>query len=289
MIEMPLVIDHQKVCKCTGKNRLNCLNGTEWGKNMVNVWKVSYEKRDIRDRNKHPATYPIALAARAITVFTHKGELVVDPFSGSGTTVVAAQDYERSAVGFDLQQKYCDLARSRLQPANMWHPNLRHLFVQADARDIPQHLMPGTVKFIMTSPPYADMLQVKSANNSRHCAERKQKGASAQYSQDEKDLGTLNPENWEKAIAEIFGGMLPLLTSDGNVLINVADPYVNGKRLLLHVHVIKALQGVGYEFRNMIFWDRSNIINGIGVFGYPTTYMTLGAGEYLLHFRPNRT
>lgn len=46
--------------------------------------------------------------------FSHEGELVVDPFVGSGTTLIAARDLNRNAIGFDLNQKYIDLCVERL-------------------------------------------------------------------------------------------------------------------------------------------------------------------------------
>jgi DNA modification methylase len=92
----------------------------EWLKSQLGVWQFFYEARDVRNKNIHPATFPIALAKKVIELFTHKGELVLDPFVGSGTTLVAAQDTDRNAVGFDLQQKYIDLCKSRLIQTTMF-------------------------------------------------------------------------------------------------------------------------------------------------------------------------
>lgn len=43
----------------------------------MGVWQFAYEGRDLRDKNLHPATFPIALAKRVISLFTHEGELVL--------------------------------------------------------------------------------------------------------------------------------------------------------------------------------------------------------------------
>jgi len=77
------------------------MSAKEWIKAQIGVWQFYYESRDIRDKNLHPATYPISLAKKCIELFTHRGELVVDPFVGSGTTLVAARDVNRNCVGFD--------------------------------------------------------------------------------------------------------------------------------------------------------------------------------------------
>ena len=47
----------------------------------------------------------------------------------------------------------------------------------------------------------------------------------------------------------------------------------------------EVLRKEGYEFRNTIIWDRTNIVNGVGIFGWPSNYITMGTTfEYLLHF-----
>ncbi|HQP09419.1 MAG TPA: DNA methyltransferase, partial [Anaerolineaceae bacterium] len=72
-----------RTCDCK-PNNLNCLSGKEWLKSQLGVWQFFYEKRDIRDKTLHPATFPISLAKKIITLFSHEGELILDPFVGSG-------------------------------------------------------------------------------------------------------------------------------------------------------------------------------------------------------------
>ena len=98
-----LTIGYTKTCNCHD-NHINCLSAKEWLKNQLGVWQFYYEGRDIRDKKLHPATFPISLARRVIDLFTHKGQLVLDPFVGSGTCLVASQDAGRNCVGFYLQE-----------------------------------------------------------------------------------------------------------------------------------------------------------------------------------------
>jgi len=100
-----LKLGFAKTCNCK-ENHINCLSAKDWLKSQLGVWQFSYERRDIRDKQIHPATFPISLARKVIELFSHEGELVLDPFVGSGTTLIAANDLNRNSVGFDLQASY---------------------------------------------------------------------------------------------------------------------------------------------------------------------------------------
>jgi len=103
-----LQINSLRTCDCKPTN-INCMTAKEWMKSQIGVWQFYYEGRDIRDKTLHPATFPVSLAKKVIELFTHQGELVLDPFVGSGTTLIAASDLNRNSVGFDLQASYVEL------------------------------------------------------------------------------------------------------------------------------------------------------------------------------------
>jgi DNA modification methylase len=85
--------------------------------------------------------------------------------------------------------------------------------------------------------------------------------------------------------------MLPLLRPKGHCVINVPDMWWENKRITIHVSLIEELRRRGYELRNVIIWDRTNLVNKIGIFGWPSNYITMGVTfEYLLDFwRPPAT
>ena len=275
-----------RTCACPPKH-INCMTAKDWMKSQVGVWRFTYNGKDIREKTKHPAVFPVALAAHVIKLFTHEGELVVDPFVGSGSTLVAAHDHDRNALGVDLSEQYVALARSRL--TGFPSPNgARQEAVMGDARAITPLLEPQSVKLIFTSPPYANMLNRARTNKSRRSSDRRngQYGKVEQYSQDKRDLGTLLPSDYCTALGEIFGGLLPVLQPAGHVVINVNDLWAREERIPLHSMVIAALQDVGYRFKNIVIWDRTNIVNRIGIFGWPSNYITMGTTfEYILHFQ----
>ncbi len=77
----------------------------------LDVWEIPSERAT---RVGHPAPFPVALPKRLIELYTYRGDLILDPFIGSGTTAVAAKETGRHYVGFDTEPDYIDLASERL-------------------------------------------------------------------------------------------------------------------------------------------------------------------------------
>ena len=278
-----LSIEHERKCDCE-KTHINCMDAKEWLKSQLGVWQFFYEKRDIRKKDLHPATFPISLAKKVVELFTHKGELVLDPFVGSGTTLVAAQDLDRNALGFDLQENYIDLCEKRLATKNLFGQSVQ-IAVQDDALNISNYVGNNTVSLIWTSPPYGNMLNRKRTNKSRRDRKNEQYLKIEQYSQNPRDLGTMSLEKYTTAMGDIYENLFPLLKPKGHCVINVPDMWWQNKRITIHVSLIQELRKRGYELRNTIIWDRTNIVNNIGIFGWPSNYITMGTTfEYLLDF-----
>ena len=277
-------VPHRRTCTCP-PTHINCMTPKEWLKSQLGVWQFFYEARDVRDKNAHPATFPIALSKKVIELFTHQGELVLDPFVGSGTTLVAAGDANRNAVGFDLQSRYIDLCEQRLREQAASGHRTRQIAIQDDARNIANYIKPGTLSLIWTSPPYANLLNRPRKNKSRRERNNEQLGRVEQYSQDPRDLGTLALEEYARTMGDIFESLLPLLRPKAHCVVNVPDMWWENRRITIHVSVVEELRRRGYELRNIIIWDRTNIVNRIGIFGWPSNYITMGVTyEYLLDF-----
>ena len=256
-----------------------------------------YEKRDIRDKNVHPAVFPIGLPKKCIQLFTHQGELVLDPFVGTGTTLVAAFDLNRNAVGFDLKKEYVELSNKRVAQAKLdaWSEeatdSTAQIAIHDEAHNIPEYFEPETIALVVTSPPYANMLNRPRLNKSIRGNLRKNEFflKVQRYSDDPRDLGTMEPKKYAKVLGEIYKGILPLLKPKAHSIINVTDLWWKegkyGKRIPVHMYVIEEMEKVGYELRNIIIWDRRDLVNQVGIFGWPSNYITLGTTfEYILDF-----
>jgi DNA modification methylase len=85
-----------------------------WASLCSTVWQLSPAPRD-----GHPAPFPVELARRCVRLSTWPGEVVFDPFAGSGTTLVAARQLGRRAIGIEPSERYCQLAVDRLAQGSL--------------------------------------------------------------------------------------------------------------------------------------------------------------------------
>ena len=84
-------------------------------KNPSDVWRVSMVSGNFAERTNHPAQYPERLIERVILAGSNKGDVVLDPFMGSGTTAVVAKKLKRNYIGYELVEEYVEMANNRLK------------------------------------------------------------------------------------------------------------------------------------------------------------------------------
>ena len=84
-------------------------------KNPSDVWNIPLVSGNSHERTEHPAQYPEKLIERIIKAVTNKGDIILDPFMGSGTTAVVAKRLNRDFVGYELNSEYVDIAKKRLK------------------------------------------------------------------------------------------------------------------------------------------------------------------------------
>lgn len=100
--------------KKNGRIKVNPL-----GKNPSDVWQIpkvtSGEKRSSQERMPHPAQFPEAVVERIIKACSSAGDIVFDPFLGSGTTAIASLKLGRTVLGFEINTSYCDIAAQRIE------------------------------------------------------------------------------------------------------------------------------------------------------------------------------
>jgi DNA modification methylase len=85
----------------------------EFKKWVVAKWSISPERK--MEKYEHPAMFPEELIDRALKLFSYKGDIILDPFNGVGTTSVVAKKLGRHYIGIDISEKYCDIAKKRVK------------------------------------------------------------------------------------------------------------------------------------------------------------------------------
>src|SRR3990167_6606538 len=100
------------------RNKLNNLTGKEWLKLTKSFW-VSEKCKEDRFAFQHPAPFLIKDIEKLISMFTKEGDIVLDPFNGVGTTLVACNNLKIKGIGIDLNTKYCYLANKILKELNV--------------------------------------------------------------------------------------------------------------------------------------------------------------------------
>jgi len=103
------------------EGRIDTIGKDEFIQQTKSIWSFATESAK---RVNHPAPFPVELPKRCIEMFTFAGDVVLDPFLGSGTTAVAAKMTGRKYVGCDLSEEYCAIAEERLIQTDEYSPAL---------------------------------------------------------------------------------------------------------------------------------------------------------------------
>ncbi len=90
-------------------------NGGKKGVPLRDVWDIPYLNPKARERTGYPTQKPLLLLERIIKVASREGDIVLDPFCGSGTTLVAAISLNRQAIGIDISEDALEITRKRLE------------------------------------------------------------------------------------------------------------------------------------------------------------------------------
>lgn len=106
--------DSKRAKHCFNYEEMKAANG---GKQMKDVWVGPLTKASEKTEGKHPTQKPLYLLERIILASTHEGDLVLDPFLGSGTTAVAAKGLRRRYVGIERDGQFAEIAAKRLAKA----------------------------------------------------------------------------------------------------------------------------------------------------------------------------
>lgn len=110
-VRVPQKYSSKKYYKGNKKGELSC---NPLGKNPSDVWEITNVKHNHPEKTEHPCQYPLDIVNRLVLALSNPGDVVFDPFVGSGTTVLSAVLNNRKGYGCDTLSKYINLAKTRI-------------------------------------------------------------------------------------------------------------------------------------------------------------------------------
>jgi DNA modification methylase len=209
------------------KNKLNDLTGKEWIK-FTKSWFIHSPKSRTETEMLHPAKFPESLAEEFIAFFTKKGQWVLDPFLGTGSTLLAAASLKRNSVGVELNEKYYKIAVERMEK---YHRDVEAVPLLGSSKELKKILKKNGFEkirfdYVLTSPPYWNQLKRNYIRQSK----RKSKGLDTVYSNDVRDIGNIDDyEEFLRNQAEIFDEVYDVVKEGGYLTIITNNVFFDGR------------------------------------------------------------
>ncbi|MEN6356127.1 MAG: DNA methyltransferase [Armatimonadota bacterium] len=264
------------------RNSLNHLSNTQWMVETKSVWFSKPPRRD-KLKSQHPATFAESDIIRLIEFFTKPEENVLDPFLGSGSTLVACAQCDRRGTGIELISQWADVARQRIADERSRYPQT---VLEGDARLVMPNIDDESIDFTVTSPPYWMILRKDRDHKVK--AERKAKGLQTRYSDEADDLG--NIETYEDFLGELgktFAQCRRTLKKKRYMCVVVSDFRHKSKFVAYHTDIIRTMESVGFTLEGITILAQDS--KNLYPYGIPYAFVSNIHHQYILVFRKNRS
>ena len=272
-----------KECLYDLTNSLNDLSSKEWLPETVTVFSqkgLGAANKDAQIEKLHPAPYSYQDVARHIRFFTKEGDYILDPFVGVGSTLKAACTENRRGLGIELNPKYAELSKKRIEvEISDDMPYKKEQYVRCgDSTSILKELEDNTFDFVITSPPYWNILDQKD-----HKAKlRIDESLDTKYSNDEKDLANIEDYTiFLKELCSVFIECSRIVKKNKYMAIVVSDFRKSEKYYMFHSDLASLLE-------NSSSW----VLKGIKIlyqrhksifpYGYPHSFVPNVHHQYVL-------
>jgi DNA modification methylase len=260
-------------------NRCNDLSGDEWLRYSISVWS------DIRRTAEeaalgHPAMFPTMLCERLMLMYLRRRgkHRILDPFMGSGSTLVAAKNLQKVGIGFDISESYIELTRNRLSSTDLFSAGgVEFEIHHADSRKLIEYVKKESIDLCITSPPYWDIL------NQRRTADMK---SIRNYGNLDGDLGII--EDYSAFLDELsatFEQVLQALKPGAYCMVVVMDLRKKDRFFPFHSDLAGRMSRIGYNYDDIIIWDRGKEYNNLRPLGYPSVFRVNKIHEFILVFQ----
>ena len=264
-------------------NRLNDLEPKSWLK-FQKSWFLHNPPPRKKGVLAHPAKFPETLARDFIEFFTKKGDAVLDPMAGTGSTLIAALRAGRNSYGIELNAKYVDIARKLIEQERMALgasvADLVAEVVGGDASNIAGIELPA-IDYVLTSPPYWDMLHAKGAETQHK--RRTSPELDVFYSDDSRDLGNIHDyAAFLEQLVSIYVGLRPCLRSKSYLTVIVKNVKKGGRLYPLAWDLAREL-GKVYSLKDERIWCQDN--QRLAPYGLGSAWVSNTFHHYCLQFR----
>lgn len=261
------------------KLRANDLEGKRWLQNSISIWSDIGRTPEERAL-KHPAMFPQLLAQRVIETFTNPSQRkVLDPFVGTGSTLIASHYQKKDGIGFDINSDYLKIAQKRIDHlpslASKRQPSQR--LVNANATELLKYVQKNSVDLCFTSPPYWNILTERRSADGKMVRN---------YSRKTDNLGEI--ESYQQFILklqEVFSKVYEALAPKSYCIVNVMDLRKKNIFYPFHMDLSESLTSLGFTLDDIIIWDRRKDYNNLRPLGYPYVFRVNKTHEFLMIFQ----
>ena len=264
----------RKPRKVDRRNKLNDLSAKEWIRETVSVWNqrgLGANHPDAAIERLHPAPFSFTDVSRLIRFFTKRDEVVLDPFVGVGSTLKACALEGRKGIGFELNPTYVQLTWQRLQTELGELPcTLADQVTElGDARELVPQLPANSIDFIVTSPPYWNILEKQ---DHKVLEERVSRNLDTKYSTDPRDLGNITDyDDFLSELAQILGSCVASLKPRKYLALIVGDFRAGSRYVMFHSDIANALIPFGLALKGVtVDYQRHKRVYP---YGYPYAYV----------------
>lgn len=259
--------------------RMNDLSPSQW-LIFTKTWFIINPPSRLQ-KVTHPATFPADLVASFIEFFTKPGDWILDPFLGSGTTLLVARRLNRNGVGIELYPEFSKFAKKSVSQIKS---KSQSIILGGDSRDILTKLKNKNIPDIdlcITSPPYWCQLGTIGERN----GERKKKGLKTKYGNNKKDLG--NIQDYDLFLHEqehIFNMVHDVAKPKSYLVVVTNNIYRNGRLYPLAFDTFKSLSKLWVPKDERIWCQDNKHLYPFGMFH---SYIGNRSHHYCLIFRKN--
>ncbi len=240
----------------TRQNKLNELSGKDWIK-FTKSWFVHRPEPRGDQKIRHPASFPESLVREFILFFTKSGEVVIDPFLGTGSTLVAAAEADRSGVGFEIVPKYAEISKRRLADVLNEKPGSDRIggkdqcwaqVIQTDSKKLSETWRKKgfpLADYCITSPPYWNQLKRKSIRQKG----RVEKGLDTEYSDNPEEIGNIEDyTSFLNAIKLLFDEVYKVMKPNGYLTVITNNVFTQGRMYPLAFDTVSTLSQEPYAW-----------------------------------------